>query len=225
MIDADGRPLALRWDYDRAEVIADGIVHGIGITLGVAGVVAMLVASIYANVDPAELAAIAIYSVGILAVLCTSAAYNLWPISRTKWILRRFDHACIFVLIAGTYTPFITQLKNGVAATLLFIGVWSVAIAGAALKLALPGRLDRAAIAAYLLLGASGLLAYDVVAASLPASTIWLIAIGGLIYAAGVPFHMWEGLRFQNAVWHVFVLVATACFYSAVLSGVVLGHA
>jgi hemolysin III len=225
MIDADGRPLRLRWDYDRAEMIADGIVHVIGIALGLTGVIAILVLAADALDGPVEIAAIAVYGLGILAVLCTSAAYNLWPISRTKWMLRRFDHACIYILIAGTYTPFITQLKSGWVATSLFVGVWTVAIVGAALKIAFPGRLDRVAVASYLLLGASGILAYDVVASSLPPTTVALILIGGAIYTAGVPFHLWESLRFQNAVWHSFVLVATACFYTAVLSGVILPHA
>jgi hemolysin III len=222
MIDADGRPLALRRNYDRAELIADGIVHTIGIVLGLAGAVALLVLAAQRADNAAEFAAIAIYAAGILAVLGTSAAYNMWPISRTKWWLRRFDHACIYVLIAGTYTPFITQLKNGLVATLLFAGVWATALLGAGLKLTLPGRLDRLSIAIYLLLGFSGLLAYDTVAASVSPTTLGLMLTGGLIYTAGVPFHLWSGLRFQNAVWHVFVLVATCVFYSAVLAGVVL---
>jgi hemolysin III len=222
MIDADGRPLALRRNYDRAELIADGIVHTIGIVLGFAGAVALLVLAAQRADNAAEFAAIAIYAAGILAVLGTSAAYNMWPISRTKWLLRRFDHACIYVLIAGTYTPFITQLKNGLVATLLFAGVWATALLGAGLKLTLPGRLDRLSIAIYLLLGFSGLLAYDTVAASVSPTTLGLMLTGGLIYTAGVPFHLWSGLRFQNAVWHGFVLVATCVFYSAVLAGVVL---
>jgi hemolysin III len=222
MIDADGRPLALRRNYDRAELIADGIVHTIGIVLGLAGAVALLVLAAQRADNAAEFASIAIYAAGILAVLGTSAAYNMWPISRTKWLLRRFDHACIYVLIAGTYTPFITQLKNGLVATLLFAGVWATALLGAGLKLTLPGRLDRLSIAIYLLLGFSGLLAYDTVAASVSPTTLGLMLTGGLIYTAGVPFHLWSGLRFQNAVWHVFVLVATCVFYSAVLAGVVL---
>jgi hemolysin III len=222
MIDADGRPLALRRNYDRAELIADGVVHAIGVALGLAGAVALLVLAAQRADDAAEFAAIAIYAAGILAVLGTSAAYNMWPISRTKWLLRRFDHACIYVLIAGTYTPFITQLKNGLVATLLFAGVWATALLGAGLKLTLPGRLDRLSIAIYLLLGFSGLLAYDTVAASVSPTTLGLMLTGGLIYAAGVPFHLWSGLRFQNAVWHGFVLVATCVFYSAVLAGVVL---
>jgi hemolysin III len=222
MIDADGRPLALRRNYDRAELIADGVVHAIGVALGLAGAVALLVLAAQRADDAAEFAAIAIYAAGILAVLGTSAAYNMWPISRTKWLLRRFDHACIYVLIAGTYTPFITQLKNGLVATLLFAGVWATALLGAGLKLTLPGRLDRLSIAIYLLLGFSGLLAYDTVAASVSPTTLGLMLTGGLIYTAGVPFHLWSGLRFQNAVWHGFVLVATCVFYSAVLAGVVL---
>jgi hemolysin III len=222
MIDADGRPLSLRWEYDKAEIIADGIVHAVGIALGLAGAITLVVLAARHVESAAKFAAITIYAIGIIAVLCTSAAYNLWPVSRTKWWLRRFDHACIYVLIAGTYTPFITQLKNGLVASLLFAGVWATALLGAGLKLTFPGRLDRISVATYVMLGASGILAYESVATSLSPTTLGLIITGGLIYVAGVPFHLWTSLRFQNAVWHSFVLVATCVFYSAVLAGVVL---
>jgi hemolysin III len=222
MIDADGRPLSLRWEYDKAEIIADGIVHAVGIALGLAGAITLLVLAAQHVEGAAKFAAVTIYALGIIAVLCTSAAYNLWPVSRTKWWLRRLDHACIYVLIAGTYTPFITQLKNGLVAALLFAGVWATALLGAGLKLTFPGRLDRISIATYVLLGASGVLAYESVTSSLAPTTLWLIVIGGATYVAGVPFHLWTSLRFQNAVWHSFVLVATAVFYSAILGGVVL---
>lgn len=221
MFDTDGRPLHVYWGYNRAELIADGIVHVLGLVLGLAGASVLLTLAAL-RVGPLEMGAIAVYVLGLLGLLGMSAAYNMWPISPTKWVLRRFDHALIFILIAATYTPFVSRLPSGWTAWLLFAGVWATALAAAGLKIALPGRFDRLSIALCLLLGFSGVLAWDTVVAALPPSTLWLMVAGGLVYALGVVFHVWESLRFQNAVWHGFVLVASGLFYGAVLDGIVL---
>ena len=100
-------------------------------------------------------------------MLAFSAAYNMWPVSPAKWVLRRFDHSVIYSLIAGTYTPFLMQMKNVLASASLGIGVWWFsAVIGMALKLALPGRFDRLAVILCLLLGWSGIIAYDLLARS-----------------------------------------------------------
>jgi hemolysin III len=207
---------AVRWNYDRAELIADGIVHGIGVFGGlVAATVLIVLAAVYAT--PAEVAAVSIYVVGLLAMLVLSATYNLWPVSRAKWLLRRLDHSAIYVLIAATYTPFIMQLRDSIFAVALLIGVWCVAIIGIVLKLALPGRFDRVAVGLYLAMGWSGLMLYDAVVSALPAMALWLVFAGGALYSLGVVFHAWRRLRFQNAIWHCFVLLGAACHYTAVL--------
>jgi hemolysin III len=207
---------AVRWNYDRAELIADGIVHGIGVLCGlVAATVLVVLAVIYA--PPFEVAVVSVYVVGLLTMLVLSATYNLWPVSRAKWVLRRFDHAAIYVLIAATYTPFITQMKDSIFAVALLIGVWCVAIVGIVLKLMLPGRFDRLSVGLYLAMGWSGFMVYDTVVASLPTLTLWFIAAGGLLYSFGVIFHAWQRLRFQNAIWHSFVLLGAACHYTAIL--------
>src|SRR5262249_43340201 len=122
----------------------------------------------------------------------------------------------IYLLIAATYTPFAAQLK-GPLAYLLLAWVWSIAAIGIALKLMLPGRFDRFSLALYLLLGWSGVMLYEPIIAALSASTLWMLAAGGLPYPAGVAFHVWHSLRFQNAIWHAFELGAAACHYTAVL--------
>lgn len=221
MIDHDGRPLHIAWDYDRSEVIADAVVHGIGIAFAVIGGAAIIgLAAVFGGW--AQVAAVSVYAFGLIALLSVSAAYNLWPVSRTKWLLRRFDHALIYVLIAATYTPFITRFPHGWDRYALLFGVWAVAIGGAVLKVTLPGRFDRLSIVLCILLGASGGLAWNTISTALPPSTVWLMLSGGIVYVAGVVFHVWDGLRYQNAVWHSFVLVASILFYSAVLDGVVL---
>jgi len=100
----------------------------------------------------------------------------------------------------------------------LLAGVWTIAAVGIVLKLVLPGRLDNLSIALYLAMGWSGAMVYNTLVETLPASVLWLIAAGGLLYSFGVIFHVWERLRFQNAIWHGFVLLGASCHYSAVLS-------
>ena len=215
---ADGRPLALTWAYTPRELLVDGIVHGVGVAFAGIGTVVLLVLAALAGVGAGALAALTVYAAGLAAMLGTSAAYNLWPLGRVKWILRRFDHAAIYVLIAGTYTPLVALVGVGAAAWWLLAAIWGVALVGMALKLALPGRFDRLSIGLYLALGWSGVLAYEPVIAVLPPVPFALLAAGGLLYSVGVVFHVWRGLPFQNAIWHVFVLVAAMCHYGAVLA-------
>jgi hemolysin III len=207
---------AIRWNYDRAELIADGIVHGVGVSFGlIAGTALIILAAVFASAY--EVVTASVYAAGLLAMLGLSAAYNLWPVSPRKWWLRRFDHSAIYILIAATYTPFFAQMQDGWLAAALLAGVWSVAIAGIVIKLRYPGRFDRLAVVLYLAMGWSGLMAYDAVFTTLPTLAVWFIAIGGGLYTLGVVFHAWQRLRFQNAIWHSFVLLGAACHYTAVL--------
>ncbi len=207
---------AIRWNYDRAELIADGVVHALGVACGLIAATALIVLSgVFASAP--EIVSVTIYAAGLLAMLGFSAAYNLWPVSPRKWLLRRFDHSAIYVLIAATYTPFMMQMHDRVFALALLIGVWCVAIVGILLKLLLPGRFDRLAVGLYLALGWSGVVAYDSVVTSLPKLALWFIVAGGALYTLGVVFHAWRRLRFQNAIWHGFVLLGAACHYTAVL--------
>jgi hemolysin III len=207
---------AIRWNYDRVELIADGVVHAVGIVFGlIAATVLVVLAAVYASA--LDIFAVSIYVVGLLSMLVLSASYNLWPVSPTKWILRRFDHSAIYVLIAATYTPFIMELKDSVVAIALLIGVWCVAIFGIVLKLRWPGRFDRLAVGLYLALGWSGLMLYNSVISELPRMALWLVLAGGALYSFGVIFHAWRRLRFQNVIWHCFVLLGAACHYTAVL--------
>ena len=207
---------AVGWHYDRAELIADGIVHVIGVILGLIAATALVVlTAVYATA--LDIVAVSIYVAGLLAMLVLSASYNLWPVSRTKWVLRRFDHSAIYILIAATYTPIIMELKDSVFAIALLVGVWCVAIFGIVLKLGWPGRFDRVSVGLYLALGWSGIMLYDSVVAVLPKLALWFVLAGGALYSLGVIFHAWRQLRFQNAIWHSFVLLGAACHYTAVL--------
>jgi hemolysin III len=207
---------AVRWNYDRAELIADGIVHGIGVFGGlIAATVLIVLTAVYCTAF--DVAVVSVYVAGLLAMLVLSATYNLWPVSPAKWVLRRFDHSAIYLLIAATYTPVIMELKDSVMAMVLLAGVWCVAIVGIVIKLVLPGRFDRLSVGLYLTMGWSGVMLYGRVVATLPTLALGFVAAGGALYSLGVVFHTWQRLRFQNAIWHSFVLLGAACHYTAVL--------
>ncbi|MCF3638581.1 hemolysin III family protein [Rhizobium sp. TRM95111] len=207
----------VRWNYDRQELIADGVVHGIGVVFALIGATALI---FYATVfsSHGQLAAAWIYGVGLVLALATSFAYNLWPVSIVKWHLRRFDHAAIFVLIAATYTPFLQRGWEDPLLAAMLVGIWIAALAGVAVKFLLPGRYDRLAILIYLAMGWSGVFAAGPLVTRLSATTVTLIVIGGILYSLGVIFHVRQTLRFQNAIWHGFVVAAAAVHYSAVVT-------
>src|SRR5260221_1084099 len=116
---------AIRWNYDRAELIADGIVHGIGVFCGLIAATALIVlAGIFASTY--EIVSVSVYAAGLLAMLGFSAAYNLWPVSRRKWPFGPFDHSSIYILIAATYTPVFAQLPDRIFAMSLLAGSWGV---------------------------------------------------------------------------------------------------
>ena len=208
--------LKFTWDYDRSETLADAVIHVLGVAMALGGAAALIVIAVHGG-SIAQFLAVTIYLAGLLAMFCFSAAYNLWPVSPFKWWLRRLDHSAIYLLIAGTYTAFMLPMHGGSAAAVLAL-IWTAALAGMAIKLFWPGRFDRTSIGLYLAMGWSGLFVIDPVAAALAPVTLWLIALGGAFYSIGVIFHVWRKLRFQNAIWHGFVLTAALCHYTAVLT-------
>jgi hemolysin III len=207
----------------RGERVADGLIHVVGITAGLVGAAILVIAAVTRG-SPRELAALITYAGGLLAMLGCSAAYQILRSSRRRELLRCFDHSAIFLMIAGTYTPF-TLLRTQPLWDAALTGiVWSIAAAGIALRLLRPRVFDRVSIGFYLALGWAGLAAIAPVVPFVQASTLALLGAGGLLYTAGVAFHVWERLPFQNAIWHAFVLVAAAMHYAAVLEEIVVSH-
>lgn len=218
-----GLPLVGRFHYSRAELIADGIVHAVGIVLAIAAGSATLALAAF-RLGPGEYVAAAFYVAALLTVLSISLAYNLWPISPAKWILRRFDHAAIYLLIAATYTPFLTQLGDRALAGQMIALVWAAAITGIALKMFFPGRFDRLAIVFYLAIGWSGVMVARTMLHTLPPLTLALLLAGGIVYSCGVVFFVWRGLRFQNAVWHGFVVTGAGLHFAALIDCLIVNR-
>lgn len=201
-------------DVSLHELVADGIVHALTL---LAGLIAfpMLLFHTLQTAGVGTFAALAVYAGGFFLLWGFSLAYNMTPPGALKWLLRRFDHSMIYVMIAGTYTALIPHLEAGWAWTLGAV-VWIGAALGILVKVALPGRYDRLAIIAYVMLGWVGVIAIGPVSAALPAMSLWLLVAGGVTYVAGVAFYLWERLRFQAAIWHLFVAVAAGLHFAAV---------
>lgn len=196
----------------RSELIADFAVHAVGIALGAVGTVAMLIVA-----QPDQLLSVAIYLVGLTAMLGCSALYHVWLSCRRRDWLRRLDHAAIFVMIAGTYTPLVLRLPDswGVGLT---AAIWALAIVGIGAKLCLPHRVETLSVPLYLALGWAGLVAIGPLLRSLSATTLALLLAGGAVYSLGVLFHMSARIRYSRALWHSSVLIAAAVHYAAVMS-------
>jgi len=201
-------------DLSLGELLADGIVHALAL---LAGLIAfpLLLSHGLQTAGLGTFAALTVYSAGFFLMWGFSLAYNMTPPSALKWLLRRFDHSMIYVMIAGTYTALIPHL-SGNWPLVLGVVVWTGAVLGILVKVVLPGRYDRLSILAYVMLGWVGIIAIGPVTAALPAASLWLLVAGGLTYVAGVGFYVWERLRFQNAIWHGFVAVAAGLHFAAV---------
>ncbi len=211
----ENHPRLLKRPYSHGELIADAFVHAVAI---IAGAIAFSVMFVRIDVlsRPSDGVAAAIYAASFFMLFGFSCAYNMAPPSPLKWLLRRFDHASIYLLIAGTYTAALSQMDDRVWGWTLIAIVWGAAIIGIALKLALPGRYDRASLVLYLAMGWVGVVAVKPLLAALPTPTMILIGVGGALYTIGVAFYRWHSLKYQNAIWHAFVAVAAGCQYAGI---------
>jgi hemolysin III len=203
-------PSTLR-HYSRNEVRLDAAVH-------IAGILFAINASLWLLAHIAGLSvvvSVAIYCGGLLTMLLASAAYQFSRQGSAKEVLRRIDHAAIFLMIAATYTPFAAnRLGHGTGVALL-AAIWLLATVGVALKLTFPRRFERLSVVFYLAMGWMILAVVKPLSATLASVDLWLLAAGGLVYSAGVFFFLAERLPFHKPLWHGFVLVAVALQFAA----------
>jgi hemolysin III len=203
-------------EHSLAERRADAVVHAIGLTLGLAAC-ALLAATALPRAKLWHLVSLGVYATGLMAMLSCSALYNLTRAGARKALFRRLDHAAIFLMIAGTYTPFTLVAIGGAWGVGLCSLVWAVAVGGIAVELLAPTRADNLLVAAYLLLGWIVLVALGPLSAAVSLAGLMLLVAGGVLYSVGVVFHVWTGLPYQNAIWHGFVVAAAACHFLAIV--------
>lgn len=199
---------------------ADLVVHVIGLTLALIGGVVLLILAVRAG-SISLAVGVGIYTAGLLAMLAFSTAYNFAP-ARRRPLLRRLDHAGIFLMIAGSYTPFTTQSLTGGWAIGMTAAVWSIAAFGALGKLFLPGLGRRFWVAVYLALGWLVVVALKPMIDAIAWYALLLLVAGGVLYSTGVVFYVNKKLKFARAIWHGHVVAAAAAHWTAILLGVVL---
>lgn len=209
---------------DRAERLADLWVHSVGLGLAVAGGLTLAVlAAIYAGA--AVGVSTAIYALCLIAMLTASTVYNLTKPCAARPILRRLDEAAIFLMIAGSYTPFTTQRFEGGWAIGFTVLIWTVALGGVVAKLVAPRISDRFWSLIYGLFGWVAVLALKPMIDGVHPIALGLLVAGGLIYTAGIFVFVAPGLRYRRAIWHGFVVAGAGTHWAAVLVGVVLAPA
>jgi hemolysin III len=201
--------------YTAAEAAADRVVHLVGLPAAIAAT-AWLIASTGPAATVKQTATLLTYGFGLIGMLAASAAYNFARPGRAKALLRRIDHAMIFVMIAGSYTPFALNALRSRLGIPLCAAVWGLAAVGVLLKLACYQRVARVSLALYLGMGWLLLVVIRPLVAALPGEVLALLLAGGIVYSVGSLVHVRDRLPFHNAIWHAMVLVAAGLHLAAV---------
>lgn len=208
--------------YSFGEEIANSITHGIGILLAIVGLAVMIYfAAIYGN--NWHLVSCSIFGTTLIFAYTTSTLYHSIPMPGPKRILRMFDHAAIFLLIAGTYTPFTLISLRGPWGWSLFGTIWGLAITGVLCKVFMPKKLSAFSTFLYIAMGWAMLVAIRPMLANVETGGLLLLLAGGLAYTGGVIFYVWDRLPYNHMVWHLFVMTGSALHFFAILLYVVPG--
>ncbi|HTI95772.1 MAG TPA: hemolysin III family protein [Rudaea sp.] len=199
--------------YTPGEELANSLTHGVGLLLAIAGLCGLM----FAAGGVRETATCLVYGVTLILVYATSTLYHGVHRPDAKQLLRTLDHVAIFLLIAGTYTPFVLIALRGAWGWSLFGTVWVLATLGALFELSRWRHARGVRVALYIAIGWVGLVALKPLVAALPVPGLWLVFGGGVSYTFGVLFYVWRSLRYHHAVWHLFVLAGSVLQYFAVL--------
>lgn len=203
------------------EEIANSITHGLGLVASVAALPVLLMKARSSN-DPSALVGATIYGLSLILLYAASTVYHALPLSDAKRFFRVVDHSAIYLLIAGTYTPFALGPLRGPWGTALLVVIWALALGGIASKLAVGLRLKHASTAMYLVMGWLIIVAIKPLVANVPRAGLAWLAAGGLAYTGGVVFYAMKRVRYSHMIWHLFVAAGSVCHFMAVL-GYALG--
>jgi len=202
--------------YSFREELWNSITHGVGALLSVAALVLLIVyASSYGGAG--HVVSAVIFGVTLILLYSASTLYHSFRKPRLKSVFKILDHSCIYLLIAGTYTPFLLVTLRGVVGWTMFAVIWVMAVSGVLFKMFFVHRFKIISTLAYVFMGWIIIFAIKPLIDSLPTGGIvWLVA-GGLAYTLGVIFYAWNKLPFNHAIWHLFVLAGSACHFVAVI--------
>jgi len=202
--------------YTIGEEIANSITHGLGALLSVAGLVILIILAAWKG-DAWKMVSFIIYGLSLTVLYLSSTFYHSFRSPRLKKIFRFFDHSAIYLLIAGTYTPFLLIILRNTLGWTLFAILWGLALGGIIFKLFFIHKFRILSTIVYLLMGWLGVVAFKQLLIALPTTAIWLISAGGLSYTVGVIFYAWKKIPYGHAVWHLFVMAGSLLHYFAVL--------
>lgn len=199
-----------------AERLANSITHGVGAIFSIGGL-AVLVGFAAANGDAWHVASVSIFGASLVILYTASTLYHAISHPEAKRILRVIDHSAIFLVIAGTYTPFMLVNLRGPVGWTVFGIIWTLALLGIAYKVTMLGRWKKLALALYLAMGWLVVFAAQPLLEHVQAGGVRLLVYGGLAYTLGVVFFVWRQLPYNHAMWHLFVLTGSVCHFFAVL--------
>jgi hemolysin III len=202
--------------YSRGEEIANAINHGVGAVFGIA-VLVVLVVLAQRQGDAWRITAFSIYGASLILLYLASTLYHSIQHPKTKAVFRILDHSAIFLLIAGTYTPFLLIRLRGAWGWSLFGVVWLLAVAGIVLKAVFINRLKKISVLVYIAMGWLIVVALKPMLTRMPLPALWWLLAGGLCYTGGVAFYAMKSVRFSHAAWHLFVLAGSTCHFFAIL--------
>jgi hemolysin III len=198
------------------EEIANSVTHGVGALLSLAGMAVLILRAVVTTGTAVHVASVTIYGVSLFLLHLSSTLYHALHAPRAKRVFWIFDHAAIYLLIAGTYTPFLLISLWGAWGLTLMITIWTLAIIGVVFKCLFIGRLRKASVALYIVMGWLIVVAARELWIKVP-QAVALVAVGGLLYTGGVVFYSWKRLPYSHMIWHLFVLGGSACHYFAIL--------
>ena len=202
--------------YTLGEEIAHSVTHGIGTGLSIAGLTVLVVlAAQYGNVY--QTVGFSIYGASLVILYLASTLYHSFQQPRVKAIFKVIDHAAIYLLIAGTYTPFLLIVVPSVGGWTLLVIIWVLAILGVGFKTLFIHRFEKISLATYLLMGWLSIMVINDLMVNLPLNGLIWLAVGGVVYTAGVVFYAMYPIPYTHAVWHIFVLGGSICHYFVVL--------
>lgn len=211
------KPFSKKSIYSRGEEIANAVTHGVAALMSIAGLAILVGFAVAYSGSPTVITAVSVFGASMIFLYVASTLYHAIPNPKAKQILQRLDHSMIFVLIAGSYTPFCLVTLKGMTGIGLCIAVWSIAIVGIALQGILIKQSKWLNSLLYLAMGWLVLLVIEPLIESLPNTGLWLLTAGGLSYSLGVIFYIWKTLPYSHAIWHLFVFAGTVLQFLAVL--------
>ena len=202
--------------YTLAEEVANSISHGIGLLFGIVGLVLLLVQAVDNNASPMAITSYALYGGSLILLFLASTLYHAIAHQRAKTWLKKLDHCAIYLLIAGTYTPFLLVGLDSPLARGLMVVIWSLALLGILFKLTIAHRFKVLSLVTYLAMGWLSLIVIYQLATRLSVGGVTLLAAGGLVYSLGVIFYVCKRIPYNHAIWHGFVLGGSVCHFLAI---------